>query len=239
MFKSPIVALVVSLFLTVSCGSSDNDSNKNCTQPADGQLKGIRVPVTAPTSPTAPAQPNTGSNPKTNPATECVATPPANLDRPTVPGAPSQTPDLNSSNVNGQWSLVSEICENGVLSEGMKSTAEMLRDGRFSYQLDINAAVIRESVRVSFIIENAGTMMCSMSRTSALEKNGNELRLKSPASEFKDAGGDVACRLGSANAETVTIRQMQVQGNSLIIELPNTAECGGQSKVQIYSSQSF
>jgi hypothetical protein len=228
-------ALFTSAFVLASCGDSNNKSSQTCTQPAAPQLKGVRAPVTATTPSTTPTQPMDGQAPQNNTANECAPTPAGNLNAPTLPGSTPQTPNASGSNTNGQWTLVSEMCENGVLSDRMKSTADLLRSGQFSYQLSINNTSINESVKVSISIENAGTMACSMTRSSTLEKSGNQIRIKSPASSFTDAGGDVPCNLGAVNAETIAVRQMQVQGQSLIIELPNAEECGGQSKVQIYS----
>lgn len=230
-------ALFVSVSLLASCGNSENKSGQNCTPPNATQLKGIRAPVASPSTPTTPAQPTSGQAPQTNAANECTTSPAGNLASPTLPSAP-QLPSLNGSQTDGQWTLVSEMCENGVLSERMKSTAEMLRSGQFSYQLNINNSTIGEIVNVSFTIENAGTMMCSMRRTSTLEKAGNQLQIKSPASSFADAGGDIPCNLGAVTSETIAVRQMQVQGTSLVIELPNAAECEGQSKVQVYTGRS-
>lgn len=234
-------ALVAAAFYLASCGNSNQDSKANCTPPQAAPLKSIRMPVTSPSTqpnPTAPANSNGTQQPNT--AAECAAPPAGQLNAPTQPGAiPAPPPALNGASINGQWSLVSEMCENGMLSERMKSSADMLRSGDFAYQLTINDTRVAESVNVRFKVDNAGTMSCTMNRTSTLEKSGTQLQLKSPASAFTDNGGDIACNLGALQAEVVTIRQIQVQGTSLIIEVPNIEECGGQSKVQIYSGKNL
>jgi len=235
-----LFALFTSALTLASCGNSENKSSQNCTPTASTQLKGIRAPISSPTTPSTPTQPTNGQPPQNNTGKECAAAAPAgNLGAPTLPGTTPQAPTFNDSNANGQWALVSEMCENGVQSDRMKSTAEMLRSGRFSYQLTIKSSTINEAVKVSFPIENTGTMMCSMQRVSTLEKAGNQLVIKSPASSFADAGGDVPCNLGGVSAESIAIRQMLVQGSSLIIELPNADECGGESKIQIYSGRTL
>ncbi|MEY2988118.1 MAG: hypothetical protein RJB13_1639 [Pseudomonadota bacterium] len=232
-------ALSTSALILASCGNSDNKSAQTCAQPTPPQLKSIRAPISSTTPSTPPTQPTDGQAPQNNTGKECTPAPAGNLNSPTLPGTNPQAPNMSGSNFNGRWSLVSEMCENGVLSDRMKSTSDMLRSGQFSYQLTINNSTVNEAVYVSISIENAGNMMCSMTRTSTLEKAGNQLRITSPASSFTDAGGDVPCNLGAASAETISVRQMQVQGPSLIIELPKAEECGGLSKIQVYSGMTL
>jgi hypothetical protein len=253
---------IACLFAVAACGSSNSgkSGNANCTpakNPQFAKIQGIRspggVPSPAGNGPTTPGSVNVPTVGNDTANTDCDPAQPGNLgDNPTVPNMPNQpnnptapgtgaprTPTLNTGNINGRWEFSSEFCEDGTQSPDMQATMQMMLNGNFNHSLTINNSTVDEYfwTRMEVNGNSEESMMCTLMRKSTLTRTGNTFKMSRPSASFDDAGGTVTCNLKPVPAETVDNMRIVAQGSAMVIEILNSKECNGKSRLQLYTNQ--
>ncbi|MBM3381165.1 MAG: hypothetical protein FJY29_01860 [Betaproteobacteria bacterium] len=251
------------LFVVASCGSSSSGKSENpqCTPANNGNLQGIRVPGTAPAPTTNPMPTTPGMDADTANAAGCEPAQGGNLGNaptaPNVPGAPNtpnfptnpNQPGMNNGsntrtpaivgNVNGRWELSSDFCEDGTQSPEMQQMFQMLINGNFNHQMVITETSIEEFTWFKVEVDpgNNDSMMCTLMRKSPIAKSTSGVRIGRPAANYDDAGGLTPCNVKPAAAETIENVKLIAQGGSLVVEFPNSRQCNGKSRLQLFSAK--
>jgi hypothetical protein len=153
-------------------------------------------------------------------------------------GGNTRTPAI-VGNVNGRWELNSDFCEDGTQSPEMQQVFQMLVNGNFNLQMVISETSIEEFTWFKVEIDpgNNDSMMCTLMRKSPITKSANGVRISRPAANYDDAGGLTTCNAKPAVAETIDNVKLIAQGGSLVVEFPNSRQCNGKARLQLFSAK--
>jgi hypothetical protein len=201
---------------------ADTPDTDGCEPGQGGNLGNV------PTAPNVPGAPNTPNFP-TNPNQ-----PGMNNGGNTSPRTPAIV-----GNINGRWELNSDFCEDGTQSPDMQRIFQMLISGNFNHQMVITENSIEEFTwfKMEIDVDNNDSMMCAMVRKSPIAKLANGVRISRPAAKYDDAGGLTPCNAQPVAAETIDNVKLIAQGGSLVVEYPNSRQCNGKSRLQLFSAK--